>query len=225
MAKKQESKKESTKAVDSELTSTENFFDKNKKIILGLGIGVIAILIGWIGYQELVKKPKDLRSQEELAPAFYDFEKDSVARAINGTDNYLGMADIASEYKGTSGGDIANYSMGIMSMRNGEFEEALGYLEDCSFDDEMVGNLCLGLIGDCHVELGDIDEAASYFEKAANRRVNEFTTPMFLKKAGLAYEELGNKEKANQLYSQIEAEYPSSTEGADISKYIGRTKS
>lgn len=225
MAKKQYKKKEKVQAVNAELTHTESFLDKNKKLFLMIGGGVLAILIGFIGYQKFVKEPKEVESQEELWAAFYDFEKDSLDNAINGKDAYLGMADIADEYKGTSGGDIANYSMGIMLMNKGEFSEALDYLKNCDFEDVIIGNLCIGLMGDCSVELGNLEKAAKYFEQAANREPNEFSTPMFLKKAGLVREELGDKKTANKHYTKIKENYPKSEEGSNIDKYIGRTNS
>ncbi|MFK8039463.1 MAG: tol-pal system YbgF family protein [Crocinitomicaceae bacterium] len=225
MAKKQNSRKEKVNAEAAELTGTENFLDKNKNMFLIIGGGVLAILIGYIGYQKFVKEPKAAESQEELWAAFYDFENDSTANAIDGKDYYMGMSELSEEYSGTTGGDIANYAMGVMKMKDGEFQEALDYLEACSFDDVMVGNLCLGLQGDCLVELEDLDGAAKVFEKAANREINEFTTPMFLKKAGLVREELGDKTAANKHYNRIKEEYSTTDFGTDIDKYIGRTNS
>lgn len=225
MAKKQNTRKGKVSAAEAELTNTESFLDRNRKLFLIIGGAVIAILVGFIGYQKLIKEPKEVESQEVVYAPFYDFEKDSLDLAINGADNYLGMADIADDYKGTSGGDIANYTMGIMLMQKGEFADAIEYLENCDFDDVMIGNLCLGLMGDCYVELEDYNKAAKYFEKAANREVNEFTTPLFLKKAGLVREELGDKATANKYYKRIKEEYPRTDQGNEIDKYIGRTNS
>jgi len=39
-------------------------------------------------------------------------------------------------------------------------------------------------------------------------------------KAGMAYEELGNYEKALSLYKRIKEEFPRSNEGREIDKYI-----
>ncbi len=225
MAKKKNNTRAKEKKVSEDLTTTENFLDRNRKTIILLGGGILAILIGYIGYQKFIAEPAEVASQEELWNAFYAFEKDSVQTAIEGTENFSGMEYLADKYKGTSGGDISNYAMGIMSMEKGEFEVALDYFDNCGFNDIMIGNLCVGLQGDCYVELGDYKNAAKYFEKAANRQPNEFTTPMFLKKAGLALEEIGEKAKANKHYTKIKTEYSSSDVASDIDKYIGRTNS
>lgn len=205
-----------------ELTTTENFFDKYKNILIIGGVGIVVILLGFLGYKKFVSEPKNIESQIEIASAMYDFESDSTDMAVNGSNGNIGFEEAADEYNGTSGGDIANYSMGIISMEKGEFETALDYFGNCNFEDVMVANLCLGLQGDCYVELEDYTKAVTFFEKAAAREVNEFTSPMYLKKAGLAYEALENYSKAITVYTKIKENYPQSTEGGDIQKYIER---
>ncbi|MFD1550925.1 hypothetical protein DNU06_05020 [Putridiphycobacter roseus] len=225
MAKKKNNTRAKVKEVSEDLTTTENFLDRNRKTIILLSGAILAVLVGYIGYLKFIKEPAEVASQEEIWNAFYAFENDSTQIAIDGTENFSGMEYIADKYKGTSGGDISNYAMGIMSMENGEFETALDYLDNCSFEDVMIGNLCIGLQGDCYVELGEYKKAAKYFQNAANREANEFTSPMFLKKAGLALEELGETSKANKLYTKIKTEYANSEVASDIDKYIGRTNS
>ena len=220
---KQNNKAANQKNVEfDELTSTEGFFDKYKNILIYSGIGIVVVLVGILGYQKLVSEPNEIESQEAIANALYDFEADSLTTAAEGTADYMGFEEAAESYSGTSGGDIANYSMGIISMENGDFETALDYFGECDFEDVMVGNMNIGLQGDCYVELGDYEKAAELFEQAANREPNEFTTPMYLKKAGLTYEELGDLDKAIAAYTKIKDEYPQSSEGADIDKFIAR---
>jgi len=205
-----------------ELTTTENFFDQYKNSLIIGGVGIVVVLLGFLGYNKFVTEPNNIESQIEIASAIYDFESDSTEAAVNGTNGNIGFEDAADEYNGTTGGDIANYSMGIISMEKGEFETALDYFGNCGFEDVMIANLCIGLQGDCYVELADYAKAVDYFEKAAAREANEFTTPMYLKKAGLAYEALEDYSKAITVYTKIKDNYPQSTEGGDIKKYIER---
>jgi hypothetical protein len=58
--------------------------------------------------------------------------------------------------------------------------------------------------------------------KAANASNNKLTTPIFLKKAGLAYEELKEFKDAAAAYEKIKKEYSDATEAQDIDKYIAR---
>jgi len=205
-----------------ELTTTENFFDKYKNILISGGVGIVVVLLGFLAYTKFVAEPNNIESQIEIASALYDFESDSTEAAVNGTNGNMGFEEAADEYNGTTGGDIANYSMGIISMEKGEFETALGYFGNCGFEDVMIANLTIGRQGDCYVELEDYAKAVDFFEKAAAREANEFTSPMYLKKAGLAYEALEDYSKAITAYTKIKDNYPTSIEGKDIQKYIER---
>jgi len=222
MSKHNKNKAHNKKVEFEELTSTENFFEKNKNIFIYGGIGIIVLILGFVGYQKFVSEPKEIESQEQVWNAIYDLQNDSLDIAAEGSGDYPGFEEIASDYSGTSGGNIANYSMGIIEMNKGNFQEALDYFKNADFDDVVVGTLCIGLQGDCYVELDDNETAVDYFEKAAKREPNEFTSPMFLMKAGLTYEELGQFDDAIRVYTKIKDEYPTTAEGRDIEKYIAR---
>ena len=60
--------------------------------------------------------------------------------------------------------------------------------------------------------------------KAAEKKNNDFTTPMFLMKAGWTYEILGQYDKAVGVYEKIQKEHFKSFEARDIEKYIARAK-
>jgi tetratricopeptide (TPR) repeat protein len=216
-----------TKGTDEldKLTGTESFIDQYRKPLIFGGVGVVVIILAIIGYQKMVSEPRELESQDAYWNAFYDFQNnDTTGAVISGTDSYLGMEDVANDYAGTSGGNIASYILAVKAMENSDFEGALTYLDDCDFEDVMVGSLVIGLKGDCNVEMGDYDAAAELFVQAAEREENEFTSPMFLKKAGLTYEELGQNDKAVEMYQKIKAEWPLSREGVEIDKYLIRAQ-
>ena len=78
-----------------------------------------------------------------------------------------------------------------------------------------------GTLGDAYSELGDFDQAISYYESAANSD-NEFLTSQYLKKLGMAYEKQQNYTKALSAYEKIKTMYPKSAAGAVADKYIGR---
>ena len=221
MAKKNETKIEEQE----QLTATEGFFDKNKKFLFIGGGAIVAIVLGYFAYNQLVTKPHIEESHEAYWNAFYEYqENDSLGLAVTGNDNFQGFEDIASEYDGTPGGEIANYAMATTAMEKQEWDNALSYLEDCDFEDVMIGTMVIGLKGDCNVELGNYEEAAKLFEEAAKREPNEYTSPMFLKKAGLVYEELGDMESAVTAYQKIKDDWANAVEAGDIDKYIVRAQ-
>jgi tetratricopeptide (TPR) repeat protein len=87
----------------------------------------------------------------------------------------------------------------------------------------MVSPAITGAVGDCYVELGKIDKAVGYFEQAAEAK-NELLAPIYLMKAGRAYEALGKWGKALKIYEQLKERYPLSQEGLDIERFIERAK-
>jgi tetratricopeptide (TPR) repeat protein len=213
-----------TEATD-ELTGTESFFDKYKNYFFIGGGALVVLVLGIFAYQTLVSGPKAEESKDVYWNAFYDYQEgDTTNSAYEGTENYDGFESIAEEYDGTPGGEIANYGMATHKMDEGDWDGALEYLDDCDFDDVMLGTLVIGMKGDCYVEKGDLDQAAQYFEEAAEREANEFTTPMFLKKAGLVYENQGDLTAAASAYEKIKKEWSASKEAEDIDKYIARVQ-
>jgi TolA-binding protein len=88
----------------------------------------------------------------------------------------------------------------------------------------MVASVALGAIGDCYLELDDKEKAASFYLKAGQRKKNSFTSPLYLRKAGLVFENLQQYEKALKAYETIEKDYPETEEGRQIKKYIAALK-
>ena len=166
---------------EQELTKTESFIDQYKKPIIIGAAALVILVLGIIGYKKLISEPTEMESRDAYWNAFYDFEADSLDVAANGDMNNPGLADVAEDYKGTSGGNIANYSMGLIQMQKGDFQGALDYFDACDFEDIMLGSMVIGLKGDCYVEMGDYETAVDLFEKAAERESNQFTSPSLSK--------------------------------------------
>jgi TolA-binding protein len=95
-------------------------------------------------------------------------------------------------------------------------------LKNFSSEDLNVKPMAVGVIGDCEMELGNQQEAASYYIQAARLVDNQLTTPLFLKKAGMTYSVLGNHEDALKLFNEIKTKYFKSDEAREIKKYIAR---
>ena len=66
------------------------------------------------------------------------------------------------------------------------------------------------------------DPGRSVCHAAAKAADNEVVSPVYLKKAGLAYENLKEYDKAVQAYKSIKEKYYNSMEASDIDKYITR---
>lgn len=221
MAKKEEVKAE----VSEQLTATEGFFDSNKKYLMIGGIAIVVIVLGIFGYKKLISDPKVEESHDAYWNAFYEYQyNDSTDLAYTGNEYFEGFESIADDYDGTPGGEIANYAMATQAMDSADWDGALEYLDECDFEDIMVANLVIGMKGDCYVEKGEYETAVDLFVEAAHREENEFTSPMFLKKAGIVYEALNDYEAAEKVYREIKEKWEGTNEAADIDKYIARVE-
>lgn len=209
--------------VEQTLTRTEHFLEENYKTLL-IGLGVIIFLVGivWLGKIYLNKRNDEAQSQIYQAEKY--LEMDSLKLALNGDGNYLGFLDIARDYKFTNTGNLAVYSAGICYLHLGQYQDAIEFLTKYSKKDKVIGSLAIGAIGDAYVELGDVDKGVAKYIEAADFAKNSFNTPLFLMKAGELYEMSGKYSDALTLYERIENEYPESTEGTTIEKYIARVK-
>jgi hypothetical protein len=72
--------------------------------------------------------------------------------------------------------------------------------------------------------LGNLEKGVAKYIEAADFAKNSFNTPIFLMKAAEIHELNGKYSDALKLYERIESEYPESTEGTTIEKYIARVK-
>jgi tetratricopeptide (TPR) repeat protein len=209
--------------VEETLTRTEQFLEENYKSLL-TGLGIIVVLVGifWLGRLYLGKKNDEAQSQMYQAERY--FEMDSLKLALNGDGNYLGFLDIIKSYRLTNAGNLARYHAGICYLHLGQYQAAIDFLNKYSKKDKVIGSLAIGATGDAYVELGNIDKGASKYMEAADFALNSFNTPLFLMKAAELYELTGKYSDALKVYERIESDYPESTEGTTIDKYIARVK-
>lgn len=221
MAKKQE---DTIVDVAGAYSKTESFFNKHGKTIAIALFAAFALGIIYFLVKTFYLDSRAESAAAEIWKAQYYLSLDSTQKALNGDDEYLGFYDISDQYSGTPSEDVANYSIGVIHLQDGEFEDAIAYLEDASFSDVMLESIRNGAIGDAYIELGDFEKGISFYDKAIDHSDNEFTAPIYLKKKGLCLEEIEEYEDALAAYRRIEKEYPSSTQGRDIAKYIARAE-
>lgn len=211
--------------VEQAFSKTELFIENNKKS-LAIIIGAIVVLVGgYLAYKYWYVAGEESKAQAEMFRAEQYFEKDSIDKAMNGDGNMVaGFTQIAEDYSVTPSGNLAEYYLGMCLLKKGQFEEAINHLQSFDGKDQIVGPIATGAIGDANLELGKTEDAITYYLKAAEQNNNNFTTPVFLKKAAMANEDKGNYADAVKLYERIKNEFPETMEGKDMEKYIARAK-
>jgi tetratricopeptide (TPR) repeat protein len=224
MAKKnKEENPQGLKNVEQTLTTTERYLEENyKQLLIILGAVVLLVGIFWLGRLWLNKKNDEAQSQMYQAQRW--LEKDSLKLALNGDGNYLGFLDIEKNYKMTKAANLAKYCAGICYLHLGEYQKAIEYLNKYSIKDKLIGSVAIGAMGDAYVESGDLAKGLAKYIEAADMAKNSFNTPLFLMKAGQINELEKKYSDALKLYERIQREYPESTEGTSIDKYIARVR-
>lgn len=224
MAKSRMEEEEVIVDVGGAIGKLEKFIEDYQKpmyIALGTVVGIVAI---YFAYTLLYLAPLEEEAAEEMWRAEYYFEVDSIQKALEGDGNYYGFLDIAEDYSVTKAGNLANYYIGLSYIKLGEFDAAIDYLEDFASDDILVNSVSKGALGDAYMEIGEVDMAISNYKAAAMDNPNNFTSPVYLKKAALALESLGDYDEALDLYLMIKSDHEDSQEGRTIDKYIARAE-
>ncbi len=223
------------KTLDEGASKTEEWVAKNQKyifIIVGLAA---AIVLGYLGFDKFIQEPKEQEAMNDIfkAQQYFDqavntpagAEKDSLfTLALNGGEGKFGMIDIVEEYKGTDAANLANYYSGVSYLNLREYKNAISYLSNFSGDDLMLSPIASGGIGDSFVQLNQPEDALEYYVKAAQVSTNNYTTPMYLYKAGNIAMQLGQNEKALQYFTRIKDEFSNATEATNIDMFIGRAE-
>ncbi|MDA0729584.1 MAG: tetratricopeptide repeat protein [Bacteroidetes bacterium] len=205
--------------VDELYTQTERFVDKNRKqLTMGLG-AVSAVILLVIGYTSLIVAPAEREAEEAAFMAEHYFAKDSADLAMLGDGLSAGLEEVLMDHAGTPAAARAAFELGIIHRDAARFQEAVEAFEQCGFDDDVFGPLVESNIGDCLVELGNLDEAERHFAAAANRAAAGLAAralaPMCAYKQGLVLLELGKEDKAQDVFESLAEDFPNSTYAAN----------
>ena len=193
---------------------TEQFIENNSRN-LTIAIGAVAALIlAVVGYGKFISEPAEVAGNENSWRAEQYFFMDSVDLALNGDGYYPGLYDIIDEHDGTSSAARARYELGTILRSQGDFEGAIEAFSEANLGDDVLSVLATINVGDCQIELGNYDAAASQFDKAASAasksRGEDYLAPIALYKGALVDLELGKNASAKGKLDRIVEDYPKS---------------
>ncbi|MBR6117939.1 MAG: tetratricopeptide repeat protein [Paludibacteraceae bacterium] len=211
-----EKQDEQLQEVNNALTGAGQWIEKHSKA-LTIGVTVIVLVIlGIFAYKQFVIEPRHRAATKENGENFIALASGETEDAANG------FAATADKYDNQEG-KFAALNAGEIYAQMGEYEEAIKYLEKFSSDDMHFQAAAKQLLGDCYAELEDYEAAINAYWAAANTG-NEVFAPTSLKKAGIAYLKLEDKEGAHDAFTTLKERYPASLEAQDIDKYIALTE-
>eukprot|EP01029_Cantina_marsupialis_P005457 TRINITY_DN159520_c0_g1_i1.p1 TRINITY_DN159520_c0_g1~~TRINITY_DN159520_c0_g1_i1.p1 ORF type:complete len:253 (-),score=41.21 TRINITY_DN159520_c0_g1_i1:33-725(-) len=206
------------------LSKTEQYIEKNQKKLTTIALAIMVVAVAIFAFQKYYKAPLEENAKSQIYQAQRYFDQDSFKLVLNGDENYPGVLSIIDEFGSTSAGNLSQYYAGISYLRIGEFQKAIDHLGKFSSDDFLLSTEAIAATGDAYMELGEIKKAASNYMDASSFNANDFTTPIYLQKAGIAYEMVGDFNSAIAAYEKIEKDFAKSAEARDVEKYITRAK-
>lgn len=201
-------------------TQAQDFFEKNQSLVLGLLVGAVLLVGGYLGYKYGYMAPREKAGMEAIHKAEYQFKRDSFALALtNPGEGFEGFLDIIGNYSGTKAANLANYYAGISYLNIGNYDVAIEYLNDYSASDDITPITKNGALGDAYAESGDLSAAMSNYKKAVSSD-NDFLTPYYLNKLAVLSMNQGDNATALSSFQRIEKDYPQAAEAKDAAKYI-----
>jgi len=221
-----ENNEEKNLEVSGFIAKTEQFIERNKKTVIIAGCAIVVVALAIWAYVGLYAQPREVRASEDMFAAEQYFNEGEFEKALSGTDDFMGFAEVIDQYGCTKAGNLAKYYAGICQLNLGKYDEAIDNLKSYKGKDLFTGALAKMLIGDAYAEKGEAAQAVSYYEKAAAAcKDNYAVAPVALWKAGMMHLQLDDKQAANKAFQQIKDNYPESPEWAEADKYIALAES
>ena len=220
---------------------TDNFsFDdikqkfKSNKLFRISSIAVSALLLAvilFLGYRQFMWKPDNEKSKESYGVPLNFIVKgqnnnNPADTAASPIDPIKKLQKAVKKYDGKIGGEVSKFLLATQYMRNNKFKEAKVLLEDVSVEDTYMSAMIVGLQADCESEMKNYAGAIELYKEAAKINDNDFTSPMYLFKAGLNAEKIKKNKEATKLYEEIAFHYPNSAiaKQKNMEKYKARSE-
>lgn len=219
MAKKEKKVELQDNEFDVQLSKSEQFVEKNRNMIMYGCVAVLVVVAAIWGWNKM-SASKNAAAQDEIWQYQALFDQGQYQQALEGFEA------VADEYGSTKAGNLAKAYAGLCQKNLGNYAEAASLLNSFDGNDNVVAPAMLCALGDCLVnqENPDYKKAAETFEKAAKAADNAQYSPLFLKKAGLAYEATGDNAAAAKAYQAIKDNWAETASAQSIDKYIERVK-
>ena len=142
-----EIKNENAEAVVEAVSKTEKFFEENGKLLLSICAAFVVVCAGIFCWYKFAYQPKVEEAQGQMAVAEQNFRAGNFEVALNGDGNALGFVQILEDY-GTKAGKSVYFYAGVCELQNGNWEQAISYLEKYSSKDAILAARATACIGD-----------------------------------------------------------------------------
>jgi predicted negative regulator of RcsB-dependent stress response len=202
----------------------KDFWAKYGKITTIVAAAIIILGGGWLAYKYMVVQPKEQKAEDAMWRAQDYFAQDSLEKALKGDGQSAGFEKIASQYSGTDAGELANYYVGVIALKQGDNNKAIKSLKAFNTDAHQIQARAYKLLGDAYANAGKHSDALSSYKKAASEfEKDKMNSSEYLMMAAyFADRVLNDKKQAQDLYQQIVDKYPNTQASDDAGKYLAQ---
>lgn len=202
----------------------KDFWAKYGKITTIIALAVIVLGGGYLVYKYMVVQPKEQKAEEAIWHAQDYFAQDSLDKALKGDGQSAGFEKIASQYKGSEAGELANYYVGVIALKQGDNNKAIKYLKAFSTNAHQIQARAYKLLGDAYANAGKNADALSSYKKAAHEfEKDKLNSSDYLMMAAyFADKVMNDKKQAEELYKEIKQKYPNTQAGDEAEKYLAQ---
>ena len=197
------------------------FVDAYRTPVYGAAGVLVALAVATVGYV-FWQGQRAAEADDLLAAVLPLYEQASHQEALDGSLEQLGLVEIADAYGGTPAGNLARFYAADALFELGEYDRALSYFQDFDKGSNFIGAGALAGEAAAWEQREEYGRAADLYRRAARHFESALTTPEYLLYAGQLYEQAGQYEDAVEQYEAVEAEYPESSQAANIRVYIAR---
>ena len=207
------------------ISKSEQFIEKNQKLIIGVVIAILVVIFAIFGINKFISQPRQQKANEAIFAAEQYFAQGDFNAALYGdsasTDKYsVGLLKVIDKYGSTKAGKRAKYEAAICYLRLGQYQDALKYLDKYNGKDQLTPVFDEMLKGDAEAEQGNAAAAIKHYEKAAKMDSNPITAPFALFKAGVCHLMNNDNAKAVECFKSVKNDYPESAFFAEMDGFI-----
>lgn len=199
------------------------FYEEHKQLIYGGLAAVVIVVVAAVGYY-FYEQRQENKAQQVMSTAEVAFMNGNYDEALSGSSDKLtlGFQQIATNYSGTDAGNLANYYSAVCEYKLGNPQEALNFMDKFEVPEGILGVGPISFHATLLREVGQLDQAAEMYQKAANWDENESTTPYNLLKAAQAYFDADDYDQARSVIQTILNDYSESQQVAEAEHLQGR---
>jgi predicted negative regulator of RcsB-dependent stress response len=210
----------------------KDFWTRYNRPVVIIGVIIILIAGGWLGYKKFYKEPNDQKAADAMFKAenyhragLLSQKPDSLIKlALNGDGANPGFVRIISKYKGTDAANIAKLYAGECYLILNDNANAVKYLKDFKTSSKFFQARAYKLLADAYADQGRNKEALDYYKKAAShfKEDAENASEALFLAAYLAETRMNNTKAAIELFKELKEKFPNTQRGSEADKYLAR---